>query len=169
MAAPRLGKVGPKTSPTKVLFELQGVPPNWLNWNRGLKERISMRGQWKEMTAWTAKNVRSIARWPFPTATEHREVAIRVYRVNQLDEDGLQASVKPIIDGLKYVQYVRIGSGGKHYVKVEGSGLIYDDGQQFITTSVKQFPAAHYRDEKTEIEVSRVIGQPGPSDHPVPA
>jgi len=131
------------------------VPPNWLNWKRGLKERIRSRTDWKERASLAARVARAKSGWLLPKNSDHRSVAIRCFRVRQLDHDGLHASVKPIIDGLKYVQYVRLGKRGTRYVQVEGAGLIYDDGPRFVTVSVSQHPVEHFADEKTEIEVSR--------------
>lgn len=151
---PKLATSTPKTSPTSISFEILGVPPNWLNWSRGLKERIALRMAWRDCVWLAAKVARNMARWEAPRATAKRHVAIRCYRVRELDDDGLHASVKPVIDGLKWVQYVTMN---KHKVKIEGAGLIYDDSPLFITQTVEQFHVEHYSQERTEVEVSRVV------------
>src|SRR5712692_8192553 len=109
---PTLATSTPTTSPSKLTLVLEGVPPNWLNWKRGLKERIRSRTDWKERASLAARVARAKSGWLLPKNSDHRSVAIRCFRVRQLDHDGLHASVKPIIDGLKYVQYVRLGKRG---------------------------------------------------------
>src|SRR5258708_22083825 len=154
---PGLGTSSPTRSLYSVSFELLNVPPNWLNWNRGLKERISLRAAWKDMTWAAALIARNMYGWLLATAEEFRYVSITCYRVKELDEpDGLSASIKPIVDGLKAVQYKKIGGGGRHTFRIMGPGLIYDDSPQYVKVKVKQIPVAHYADEKTFVEVSLV-------------
>jgi hypothetical protein len=156
MKYPSLAKSTPTISPSKVSFELIGVPPNWLNWSRGLKERIALRSAWKDMTWTGALITRNLAGWDPARPGEKRLVTITVYRVKTLDVgDGLPASVAPVINGLKAVQFTRTGIGGKHTLRIMGPGLIFDDDPRHVSVSVKQVAVSHYNDEKTVVEVSR--------------
>ena len=62
-------------------------------------------------------------------------VRLTLCRVNLLDVDAKYASVKDVLDGLQH------------------AGIICGDKEGEITLEVEQVKVAHFKDERTEIEV----------------
>jgi hypothetical protein len=63
-------------------------------------------------------------------------ISIVMYRVRTLDPDNSYASAKPLLDGL------------------QSCGIISGDSDKDITLSVEQVKVAHFKDEKTVLNIN---------------
>lgn len=89
-----------------VTVVIQGVPPNWSQWRGSSLRRDLAKKVWRDQAWLLAQDARNRARWGLPIddrgVPSPRFLEIRVRKAHPLmDEDGVVAALKPIIDGLK--------------------------------------------------------------------
>ena len=126
---------------TRVVFRVLGVPENWgqiVTTTRGAAYAKSQKmAQWQQDVAINGNRARRIQEAPVCTEEDaKRKVLIHQDRHGFLDEDGLNSSVKPIIDGLR--RRIRKGANiasGNYYYR-PGAFLLWDDSPRYISKIV---------------------------------
>lgn len=87
---------------------------------------------WEEEVYWAViKNRKSLGKLPIKFA----RIEVILSNTRLMDYDGAYASVKPILDGLRY------------------AGVILDDSPKYIDLKVKQMQVSHREDEGVEINI----------------
>jgi hypothetical protein len=120
----------------EVTFQLRGVPENWLNSRLHHMKAYAMKADWMQQAMMLGAVARQQAKVRPANSSDRRFVVIWQYRHGVLDDDGLLASAKPIIDGLKTFVKKRFGA---QMVSVPGAGLIWDDDPEHATWVVNQY------------------------------
>jgi hypothetical protein len=125
----------------RVVFRVLGVPENWgqiTTPTRGtaLAKHQKM-AQWQQDVAIIGNRARKLQEVPSCAEDDPpRRVLIHQDRHGILDQDGLDSSVKPIIDGLK--RRIRKGANiaaGDYYYR-PGAFLLWDDNPKYISDRV---------------------------------
>lgn len=109
------------------------VPYNTANRVMHWTKKAQWKKAWEEEVYWVVKeNRKKLGKLPLKFA----HIRINLSNIRLMDYDGAYASVKPILDGLRYAD------------------VIVDDSPKDIDLEVKQFKVKHRVDEKVEIIIN---------------
>lgn len=133
-----------------VEFTMLGVPTNWSNFMKNRYVVAEKKNEWLTSTAILGRVARIKAGLPIAEKGHAlRILRIHAIRTRLLDKDGLYASCKPIVDGLKSELRRKVDG---QFVKVAGAGLIFNDDPSHADWEVTQ-EKADGKENKITIKV----------------